>query len=395
MKNDSVNIRNLTLDEFLDKNCLTEEQFEKADFSWEELQEIGLAHYYNIPALSETAGLISSILQQGEDVHSVRWRIKDPEHLMAKIIRKRNENEISEKYRSITKDNYTDVITDLIGIRVLHLFKEDWETIHNYLNSKWEFQEPPIVYIREGDATDINIRDSIEKTHPAGYRSVHYIISTRLLKNSIYTEIQVRTIFEEAWSEIDHRVRYPNFKNNEILNYFLLIFNRFSGSADEMGTFVLSLKNELKESIERSIKISEIEKEKETYLAKINELVSNLEADQKITLETKNELKRAKARLDSFQKKEDDLHRESLFKELNIGGSISGIHDLSSKSHGLFGNLERKAPRNITSRGLTDSLINNNEIFKGMKITIDDLNSDSDGRQKKPPKKITSHQAKN
>ncbi|HGM5164713.1 TPA: hypothetical protein ACKPZB_001039 [Serratia marcescens] len=387
MKNDSVNIITLTLDEFLDKNCLTAEQFEKANFSWEELQEIGLAHYYNIPALSETAGLISSILQQGEDVHSVRWRIKDPEHLMAKIIRKRNEEDTSEKYHSITKDNYTDVITDLIGIRVLHLFKEDWKTIHNYLDSKWEFQEPPIVYIREGDSPDMNIENSTQKTHPAGYRSVHYIISTRLLKNSIYTEIQVRTIFEEAWSEIDHRVRYPNFKNNEILNYFLLIFNRFSGSADEMGTFVLSLKNELKESIERSVKISEIEKEKETYLEKIDELVSNLEDGQKITLKTKNELKQVKAKLDSFQKKEDDLYKESLLKKLNICSSVSDIHDLSSKPHGFFGNLEIKTSRNTTTRGLTDSLTSNNEIFRGMGFTIEGLNSDSNERQKKPSKK--------
>lgn len=387
MKNDTVNIRALTLKKFLDNNCLTAEQFEKADFSWEELLEIGSAHYDNIPALSETAGLISSILQQGEDVHSVRWRIKDPEHLMAKIIRKRNEDEISEKYRSITKDNYTDVITDLIGIRVLHLFKEDWETIHNYLDSKWEFQESPIVYIREGDAPDINIEGSVEKTHPAGYRSVHYIISTRLLKNRIYTEIQVRTIFEEAWSEIDHRVRYPNFKNNEILNYFLLIFNRFAGSADEMGTFVLSLKNELKESIERGIKISEIEKEKETYLAKIDELVSNLEADQKITVQTKNELKQVKAKLDNVQKKEDALYRKSLLQRLNIDGSLGSIQDLSSKSNGLFGNLESKTSRNKTSRGLIDSLTNSNEVLRKMKISIEDLNLDGGGMPRKPPKK--------
>ncbi|MCM2489679.1 RelA/SpoT domain-containing protein [Enterobacter cloacae] len=387
MKNDTVNISALTLKEFLDNNCLTAEQFEKADFSWEELLEIGSAHYDNIPALSETAGLISSILQQGEDVHSVRWRIKDPEHLMAKIIRKRNEDEISEKYRTITKDNYTDVITDLIGIRVLHLFKEDWEKIHNYLDSKWEFQESPIVYIREGDAPDINIEGSVEKTHPAGYRSVHYIISTRLLKNRIYTEIQVRTIFEEAWSEIDHRVRYPNFKSNEILNYFLLIFNRFAGSADEMGTFVLSLKNELKESIERGIKISEIEKEKETYLAKIDELVSNLEADQKITVQTKNELKQVKAKLDYFQKKEDALYRKSLFERLNIDGSLGSIQDLSSKSNGLFGNLENKTSRNKTSRGLIDSLTNSNEALRKMKISIEDLNLDGDGMPRKPPKK--------
>ncbi|MEB7875851.1 hypothetical protein NGK67_12360 [Klebsiella oxytoca] len=387
MKNDSVNISTLTLEEFLNNNCLTVEQFEKADFPWEELQAIGLAHYGNIPALSETAGLISSILQQGENVHSVRWRIKDPEHLMSKIIRKRNEDEINEKYRSITKYNYTDIITDLIGIRVLHLFKEDWETIHNYLSSKWEFQEAPIVYIREGDASDINIEGSIEKTHPAGYRSVHYIISTRLLKNSIYTEIQVRTIFEEAWSEIDHHVRYPNFKNNAILNYFLLIFNRFAGSADEMGTFVLSLKNELKESIERSIKISEIEKEKETYLAKIDELVSNLEADQKITLNTKNELKQVKAKLDAFQKKENDLYRKTLVQRLKLDSSPGGTQDLSSQTQRINGNLESKTSRRITSRGLIDSIVNNNQTLRGTAITLDDLNLDVTESRKRPPKK--------
>lgn len=380
MKNDSVNISTLTLEKFLDNNYLTTEEFNKADFSWQELHEIGLAHYNNTPALAETAGLISSILQQGKNVHSVRWRIKDPEHLMSKIIRKRNEDEISEKYRTITKDNYTKVITDLIGIRVLHLFKEDWETIHNYLDSKWEFQEQPIVYIREGDSPDINIKDSVEKTHPAGYRSVHYIISTRLLKNNIYTEIQVRTIFEEAWSEIDHHVRYPNFKNNDVLNYFLLIFNRFAGSADEMGTFVLSLKNELKASIERSIKISEIEKEKETYLAKIDELVSNLESDQQITSKTKDELKQVKAKLEYFQKKENDLYKKSVLQKLHTNNSITSIKDSSPRSLNIYGNLENKNTRNKTSRRLVNSFLND-DILEKMISSFDTFDGDNN---KKP-----------
>ncbi|USC08410.1 RelA/SpoT domain-containing protein [Klebsiella variicola] len=387
MKNDPVNIVNLELEEFLDNNHLTKEQFHKADFLWEDLKEIGLAHYNNISALSETAGLISSILQQGENVHSVRWRIKDPEHLMSKIIRKRNEDEISEKYRLIKKDNYTDVITDLIGIRVLHLFKEDWKTIHEYLYSKWEFQEAPIVYIRDGDTPDVHIADSIEKIHPAGYRSVHYIISTRLLKNNVYTEIQVRTIFEEAWSEIDHHVRYPNFKNNEILNYFLLIFNRFAGGADEMGTFVLSLKNELKASIERSIKISEIEKEKETYLAKIDELVSNLEDGQKLTSETKNELKQVKQKLELFQRKENDVYNKPVIRSLNTSSLVGDIVDFPSSAHIEFSKFNTLPPRDIVSKELIDSILNNEDALKKIGISLDSPNTNINGRQKKTQKK--------
>ncbi|HBT5248766.1 TPA: RelA/SpoT domain-containing protein [Klebsiella variicola] len=387
MKNDPVNIINLTLEVFLDNNHLTKEQFHKANFPWEELKEIGLAHYNNIPALSETAGLISSILQQGENVHSVRWRIKDPEHLMSKIIRKRNENEVSEKYISITKDNYTDAITDLIGIRVLHLFKEDWKTIHEYLDSKWEFQEAPIVYIRNGDTHDVNIAGSIEKVHPAGYRSVHYIISTRLLKNNIYSEIQVRTIFEEAWSEIDHHVRYPNFKNNEVLNYFLLIFNRFAGGADEMGTFVLSLKNELKASIERSIKIFEIEKEKETYLAKIDELVSNLKDGQKITSETTKELKQVKQKLELFQRKVNSVYNNPALQSLNTSSLVGNIKDLSSSSHTAFGDFKITPSRHIVSKELIDSILNNEDALKKIGIQPNSLNISINERQKKPPKK--------
>lgn len=62
------------------------------------------------------------MLQQVNEVHSVRWRIKQPEHLMAKIIRKRNNG--AEKYNKISVDNYQKIVTDLIGIRVLHLFKK-------------------------------------------------------------------------------------------------------------------------------------------------------------------------------------------------------------------------------------------------------------------------------
>ncbi|EKH2437192.1 hypothetical protein O4M18_004240 [Escherichia coli] len=80
------------------------------------------------------------------------------------------------------------------------------------------------------------------KLHDAGYRSVHYVIKTRPIKDEIFTEIQVRTIFEEGWSEIDHRIRYPDISDDHLINHFLMIFNRLAGSADEMGAFIFELK---------------------------------------------------------------------------------------------------------------------------------------------------------
>jgi hypothetical protein len=61
----------------------------------------------------------------------------------------------------------------------------------------------------------------------------------------VLAEVQVRTIFEEGWSEIDHRIRYPYDMDNLLLSQFLVIFNRLAGSADEMGSFIRFLKREL------------------------------------------------------------------------------------------------------------------------------------------------------
>ena len=64
-------------------------------------------------------------------MHSVKTRVKDPKRLLQKLVRKTPDRR--EKYSdnfNFSIQNYKDEITDLMGIRVIHLFKEDWEEIH-------------------------------------------------------------------------------------------------------------------------------------------------------------------------------------------------------------------------------------------------------------------------
>jgi len=93
------------------------------------------------------------------------------------------------------------------------------------------------------------------------------------MKNRTYTaEIQVRTVFEEAWSEIDHNIRYPYDIDNPILAGYLVMFNTLSGNADEMGTFIKFLKNELDE---RKRKLHE----KDRTILELREKIVNLEIE--------------------------------------------------------------------------------------------------------------------
>ncbi|WP_256384320.1 RelA/SpoT domain-containing protein [Photobacterium toruni] len=244
-----MSIAFLTEDEFLRQNRISQQQWQASQITWATLKAIGLCHEQRTEALNATAESYARIIQQCSHVHSVRWRVKKPQHLMEKIVRKTQPNTVKfkAKYLGINQYNYDAIVTDLIGVRALHLFKDDGLAIHDYLMGKWQYEEPPVYYVRNGDdEVSAELPEDIKvKIHPAGYRSLHYVFGSELQQRCIFTEVQVRTIFEEAWTEIDHKIRYPNFSTDAEICSFLLIFNRLVGSADEMGSFVKQLAAEV------------------------------------------------------------------------------------------------------------------------------------------------------
>lgn len=297
------------LEAFLERNRISKLDWEKSGLSTSELTCIAKDHVKNIAHLNESAEFLARVLLKCNQVHSVRWRIKTPEHLLEKIIRKRALG--SEKYLKINEHNYSEIVTDLVGVRVLHLFKHEWRDIHSYILSNWQPLETVKAYIREGD--EGGIVDSYKENgcdvepHVAGYRSIHYIISTQPTLKNVVSEIQVRTIFEEGWSEIDHRVRYPNFSENKLIAYFLTIFNRMAGSADEMGTFVKDLTAEI--SLQE-LRYRDAQEKHDAHLSKIESLA----------LALSQEKKQNKAKENSLEKLNQEI------KELRMSTSVSGLY---------------------------------------------------------------------
>lgn len=142
-------------------------------------------------------------------IHSTKSRLKDEVHLEKKIKRKLSEG------RNITKENFFSEITDLAGIRILHLHQDQFSGIHKFVMKKvsskhWKLLEKPIAYTWDPESVEyfkaFKIRTSIK---PSYYTSVHYLISPANDEDNVCCEIQVRTLFEEAWGEIDHSINYP------------------------------------------------------------------------------------------------------------------------------------------------------------------------------------------
>lgn len=274
--------------DFLLKYCITEEAFSKTNLTWDELVFIYQDYSKKIHNFELIAKFIADAFRSNDKVHSVRFRVKDPEHLIEKIIRKRIKNPAALP----DLKNYENDITDLIGIRAIHLFKEDWESIHDFILSNWSpISARPEANVRAGDS-DHFLQKFIDKgckilIHPYGYRSIHYLIKSDILDIPRTVEIQVRTIFEEAWSEIDHKIRYPYQSNNKVISNYLEIFNRLAGSSDEMGSFIQFLNGHLK-TIENNY-AREIN-EKNLLILDLKNKIEKLEIEKEQKLELEKSL---------------------------------------------------------------------------------------------------------
>lgn len=263
-------------DEIFKEYRISEALFERADISWETLTKIYEDYEQERYIIYQETGknLAAELFQDPKEwgLHSLYWRVKEPEHLIAKIIRKRTEN--YNKYRNINEENYWKIVRDLVGFRGLMVFKEDWAFVHDKILSKFSnaprcyisdndytqfdkvpnnyLAEPVKAHIREGDNSAIyeQYLGSPNILRKQNYRSVHYILKYE----NVCVELQLRTLFEDALSEMDHKIRYPLYATDEKLNRYAGIMNQLVGVVDEFGSYYREL-HEGKQPVEKENKI--------------------------------------------------------------------------------------------------------------------------------------------
>ena len=262
----------ISKEQFFDIYKIDEDELKKENINWKDLKAIHDDFIDSKKSYETQADLVANILRAHPKVHSVKTRIKDSRHLIEKVIRKTSERRA--KYGqdfNFTAENYKDEITDLLGIRAIHIFKEDWEEIHNFIKNMWNIVEI-VANVREGDDTKKFEEQGIEVcSRPSGYRSVHYLIESYPTNKKLITEVQVRTIFEEGYGEIDHQLRYSHKDIPELLGQNLMLLNRIAGSSDEMASLINRLSKSIQEVEDKfNTKINEKDRKIEEIKEKIN-----------------------------------------------------------------------------------------------------------------------------
>ena len=148
-------------------------------------------------------------------IHSTKSRIKDPDHLKDKLIRKAKDAISNNSPFPYTKENLFSKINDLAGFRILHLYTKQFQKIDIELKKifteqQWKIVEGPNARTWDDESRSYFESIGVETSaNPNMYTSVHYIIIPNT-SSTITCEIQVRTLMEEVWGEVDHSINYPH-----------------------------------------------------------------------------------------------------------------------------------------------------------------------------------------
>ncbi len=167
-------------------------------------------------------------------IHSVRFRLKDSGTLRQKLHRKWDEAD------PITPDNCFQRITDFGGVRVLHLHQEQFASIHAAIVEKvnvqkdWVLGEQPRAYTWDPEAQAFFAKhDLAVQLKDTFYTSVHYLVRPRA-DSPLCCEIQVRTLFEEIWGEVDHSLNYPEPSTNKSCREQLRVLAKLVGAGSRL-----------------------------------------------------------------------------------------------------------------------------------------------------------------
>jgi len=156
----------------------------------------------HLPYHNAAVGFFCDLISTIPKVESINGRTKSYDECISKFKR---------KYLPLIKpeeSNFeiSDFLTDMIGIRAICFHSDEVYEIRRGLKK----------YFRETDITDKSIQ--LEKTDDKfGYKSLHLqlvlrsrlgeIVDAEKFKN-IKIELQIRTVIQDAWSILDHKIKY-------------------------------------------------------------------------------------------------------------------------------------------------------------------------------------------
>lgn len=185
---------------------MTEENDVKEGFDFENHRLQAIEKYQKIRSLyAEYSCAIRNVLSEAFNarvikIHSIEARAKTIDSFGNKVATPSPHDPNKPYYPNPLSD-----ITDLAAIRVIVFFPRTLDVVDSIIRTQFDV-------IEKSDKTLILL-----KQEKFGYGSIHYLVRFKenrinLLEyskfNNLIAEIQIRTILQHAWAEIEHDIKY-------------------------------------------------------------------------------------------------------------------------------------------------------------------------------------------
>ncbi len=222
----------------------------------QKIKEFEIWYNTQLPYHEASVRFFSELIATIPKVETASGRTKNYEECISKFKRKYLPliNPDDSTYR------ISEHLTDLIGIRAICSYSEDVNEIRRSLHK----------YFREIEITDKS--NLLEKTDDKfGYKSLHLqlVLKSRLkglpeagkYKN-IKIELQIRTVIQDAWSILDHKIKYKKSIPHDLKRRINRLSALFEIADDEFLSIQKEISIEENKVSKRLKKGSKIEKSK-------------------------------------------------------------------------------------------------------------------------------------
>ncbi|WP_166240066.1 GTP pyrophosphokinase [Paenibacillus turpanensis] len=182
-------------------------------------------------ALQEVETKIDILQEEFQFLHDynpiehTKSRIKTPESIMKKLYRKGGVGSLEE---------IREHIKDIAGIRITCSFVSDIYYISRMLQN-------------QNDLQVVSIKDYIKNPKPNGYKSLHLLVKVPVFmsdrQESVYVEVQIRTIAMDFWASLEHKIFYKF--NGTVPQRFLNELKEAADSANELDEKMERLHSEI------------------------------------------------------------------------------------------------------------------------------------------------------
>lgn len=167
--------------------------------------------------------------------HSIKSRIKDPQSLTGKLVRLAQE----DAPVPIDASNIFDKVKDLAGVRIVYLHSDQLRELHPRIlevldENEYRILGDPVAYCWDDEYARLFDDVGLRTERPESmYTTVHYDIRTSQ-KTPITCELQVRSLAEEIWGEVSHRVNYPTESPSEACRNQLKVLARLTSGCGRL-----------------------------------------------------------------------------------------------------------------------------------------------------------------